>query len=319
MAERVTADRQLDRILQVLPVAARPEGVALSELAARLHLEPRQVLRDLEEVTARAFYHPAGSGDDIQVSIEEDRVRVWTKGEFRRPLRLNLREGLALGLGLRALAAEAGEERRTELLDLARRLETELASASPEALLARIALDAGESSAEGLRRFFREAARQGLRCRIRYLKPGAREPDERTLCPYLLVFASGAWYLLAHCDRSAGVRAFRLDRVLAAAPTGDSFAVPTDFDPEPYLAGGRVYRAEEDVEVVVRYSPFIARWLRELGPVEERADGSVVLRHRVADPRWPVRHVLELAPHAELLSPPDLREAVAATAGRFLT
>ncbi len=163
-----------------------------------------------------------------------------------------------------------------------------------------------------------EATRERRRVRIRYLKPGRVDADERTVCPYALVFASGRWYLLARCERSGEVRAFRVDRVLEASLTEESFEIPADFDPELYLSGGRVYRAEEEVEVVVRYSPRIARWIREHGPVEEQPDGSVVLRHRVADPRWAVRHVLQFGGDAQVLEPLDVRAMVAAAAERVL-
>src|SRR5690606_26123536 len=48
--------------------------------------------------------------------------------EFRRPVRLSSRETLALGLGLRLLAADAAPERRREILALAERLEAQLAA-----------------------------------------------------------------------------------------------------------------------------------------------------------------------------------------------
>src|SRR5690606_40411144 len=61
----------------------------------------------------------------------------------------------------------------------------------------------------------------------------------------------------------------------------------------------------DDVEVAVRYSPRIARWVEERAPCERREDGSVVVRHRVADPRWVVRHVLQYGAEAEVLEPVD--------------
>lgn len=56
-----TAGDRLERILYILPAAARANGVALDELAAALDVDPGTVLRDLEQATARAFYHPAGA------------------------------------------------------------------------------------------------------------------------------------------------------------------------------------------------------------------------------------------------------------------
>ena len=76
-----------------------------------------------------------------------------------------------------------------------------------------------------------------------------------------------------------------------------------------------MYRAADEVEVRVRYSPKIARWVREraaAGMAEwtEEADGSVVILHRVADPHWVVGHALQYGAEAEILEPEELRAMV---------
>jgi proteasome accessory factor C len=318
MAERSTAEDQLSRILDLLPRAARDGGVRLSELAATLGTEQRSVLRDLQEVYTRAFYHPAGSGEDVQILIEAEQVEVWTTGEFRRPVRLNAREALALGLGLRVLAADSPAPARAELVTLAERLEERLSSESPEAILPHIAVDSGAADPEGIRSLLTAAARERRRCRISYLKPAATEPEVREVDPYVLLVADGKWYAVGHCRRSDDVRVFRVDRVVEAAPLEETFEVPDGFDAGMYVSDGRVYRAEDDVEVTVRYSARIARWIEEQGPVDRLEDGSVTVRYRVADPQWVVRHVLQHAPDAEVLGPPEVRELVVTGLKRIL-
>jgi predicted DNA-binding transcriptional regulator YafY len=112
LGERRTAGDQLSRILYLLPLATRQGGATMEELAAAIDTSPDQVLSDLEEAYTRAYYHPAGNDQDTQILIESDRVHVWTTGEFQRPTKLSPNEALAVGLGLRVLAAEADEERR---------------------------------------------------------------------------------------------------------------------------------------------------------------------------------------------------------------
>src|SRR5687767_5922640 len=102
-----TAEAQLQRILYILPAASREGGVSLAELASKLGVEPATVLQDIEAVAARAYYHPAGTVESFTIMIEGDAVEVYAPAEFRRPVRLEQRERLALGLGLRALAADA--------------------------------------------------------------------------------------------------------------------------------------------------------------------------------------------------------------------
>ena len=51
---------QLERIFYILPKAAKEGGATLEELSDSLGVGPDVVLKDLTQVTARAYYHPAG-------------------------------------------------------------------------------------------------------------------------------------------------------------------------------------------------------------------------------------------------------------------
>src|SRR5690606_1043115 len=290
MPERATAAEQLSRILHIVPAAARKGGASVNELANALGISRQAVLDAINEVVTRAYYHPAGPGDQLQIQVDHERVAVWTTGEFQRPVRLSPLEALALGLGLRALAAEADGERRAQLLELAAWLEQDLPAPDepaettdaaslieqmrrkydpayrdeaparePTPALA-LAL-AQESDVLGV---LADAARERCRCVVDYLKPGAAEPETRRIAPYLLLHAEGAWYALAHAAERDALRLFRVDRMLSAKLDDGRFDAPEDFDPQPWIApDGRLYRADEDIEVVVCYSPRIARWLAE--------------------------------------------------------
>lgn len=343
-----TAQSRLSRILYLLPVCVRDGGARVDELAAALGVDEAMVLDDISELTTRPFYHPAGGGDDLQVRIVDDRVEIWTTGAFQRPPRLSPRETLALGLGLRAVAAESEPERREELLELATRLESTLAA--PD-VLAETEADAGvsasrtayssvmeeprvpESSSDAMPlplttvladedgdifSLVYDAAREQSVCRIRYLKAGAAAPEDRRIHPYKLAFAEGAWYILAHAEDRGAVRIFRIDRILEAERLEVGFDKPEDFDPSRYVdESGRIYSAGDDMEVAVRYAPEIARWVRERTECEPVEDGSVIVRHRVADLRWVVRHVLQYGAKAEVLEPDRVRGMVGEIAARI--
>ncbi len=122
------AQVRLERLLYLLPAAARDGGARLDELARALDASPADLLRDIQEATARAFYLPPGQADSIQITIEKDRVQVFAGRQFQRPVRLSQREALALGLGLRIMAAEREDAAgRNTLLALASRMEQSLA------------------------------------------------------------------------------------------------------------------------------------------------------------------------------------------------
>jgi predicted DNA-binding transcriptional regulator YafY len=337
-----TAAGQLERILYILPAAAREGGVQLDELAAALGADAATVLRDIEHVTAREYYHPAGAVDKFSIMIDRSSVRVHAPQEFRRPVRLNDREALALGLGLRTLAADAEPARRREILDLAMRLEAELCApgvdtvhemrsadissslAPPRALRTDTAwLDDApfESDVEleeyaiafdddGFRGIVADAIELSLVCTIWYLKPGDVAPAYRSIAPYRLVYADGKWYVAAYdLDREA-LRFFRMDRVLNAVLENEPAPLLPPVELTAFLVNGGPYRAGDDVEVSVRYSARVARWIAERTTSCEEADGSVIVRHRVADPRWIVRHVLQYGGEAVIAEPASAREWV---------
>ena len=316
---RDTAADQLDRILKILPFAARHEGVSVSELAETLGISPKRVIRDVEEVADRAYYLPPEQANDTQILIEGDRVTVLARAcAFHRPPRLSGREALALGVGLRALALDAPPERRDRLSALAERLERELVLRPASDTEPHIALAFGPPEHSEVHACLRDAARQRRAVSIRYLKTTAKEPEQRAIHPYALVFAERWWYALAHCCTQGAVRRFRLDRVLAAEVLDESFELPAGWDPHTHVQGGRAFVADEPTKVRVRYGPRIARWIREReSEPESLSDGSVVVSHTVADPRWIVGHVLQYGPDAEVLEPLEVREMVAAGVERI--
>jgi proteasome accessory factor C len=321
-----TAAAQLERILYILPAAARTDGVAVDVLASALGVDPATVLHDIEQVSTRAFYHPAGAVDDFTLLLDGETVEVHAPHEFRRPVRLSEREALALGLGLRTLAAEAREPRRSQILDLAHRLEAELGAPALGELRAAPAVAATplddvdyEDLAlafddDGFRGVIADAIALRRVCTIWYLKPGDIAPAYRSIAPCRLIYADGLWYAAAwDMDREA-LRYFRMDRILDAVLEEDAAPdVPQD-QLDVMLAGRVPFHATDEVRVRVRYSPRVARWLAERIAATLEPDGSLLLYHRVADPRWIVRHVLQYAGEAIIEEPESARHWVATSA-----
>ena len=314
----MAAADQLERILYIIPRAAREQGASLAELARVLEVDEATILRDIEEATARVYYHPAGSVDPFDIFIDGERVRVHAPHDFKRPVRLSAREGLALELGLRVLAADLGSRRRQHALALADRLSEQLSapeltlqpalgrSAPQEEGDATIDVDIGEDEVRGI---VTDAITRQRVCVLNYMKPG-EAPAERRVVPRRLVYASGHWYVAAHDLRLHEERNFRLDRVLRAQVTADAAPAVGDA-PVPFA-----FQTDGvELEARVRYSPRVARWIAEENAAQIEADGSLVLTHRVADPKWLVRHVLQYGGEA-VVETPALRGLVAEAAAR---
>ena len=301
MPEGRRAADQLERILYILPAASRDGGARLDDLARRLGITREEVMADITAVTTRAFYHPAGSGSDLQISLSRDHVSIWTTGEFQRPVRLSLAEAVCLGLALRGTRGDGPPDPSLE------GLERSLATADPGELMRDFDAPDLHPPAAGIRDTVIQGLRERTAVRLSYLRPGDQAPSDRVVHPYSLAHGEGQWYLLAYCQQSGEVRVFRFDRILTASASGTPFHVPASFDPAEYLQGHRVYRGMEETTTRVRYSPRIARWIAEREPGEWDGEGGFTVTHLVADPRWIVRHVLQYGPDACVLEPEEAR------------
>jgi proteasome accessory factor C len=142
---------------------------------------------------------------------------------------------------------------------------------------------------------------------LSYMKGSSTTPDERTIRPYSLAFASGAWYVIAFCERTEGLRVFRVDRVVSAEWAEGEFDVPSDFSPGAIVAEGRAFSGDAAESVRIRYSPKVARWVAEREGLELAKDGSLEVEHPLADPEWAVRHVLQYGGEAEVVGPEAVR------------
>lgn len=345
-APPATAEAVLQRLLLVLPLAARNEGASVEELARELGVDPRRILRDLKELEDRAYYLPPGLGDQFQIRVTRDWISVWTTREFRRPVRLGPREALALELALRVAGrpperppdpggkdsrgtrpdqpdgdpSSAGLAGRTPPFEEVRRRLVE-AVRTPNAEDVEdpaVLLSGVEGDDDPVRTRVEGAVREGREIRIVYRAPG-REPGPRRVGPLVLAHAEGEWYLVARDLEQGGHRAFRLDRVLEATPTETRFT-PTDEDREAetrFFRDGRIHDgggpdALEPFEALVEYAPGIARWIEERGweDAERLDDGALRVRHRVVDPEWLLRHVLSYGAEARVVEPEWARERV---------
>lgn len=150
----------------------------------------------------------------------------------------------------------------------------------------------------------------------------------RTVAPYGLVLKNGVWYLVAKVG--ADLRSYRVDRVTAVEPTGDTF----DRDPAFELASFWAARATEFVRqmlrdtITVRLSPDGVRRLRYVAEPpavrdataaasEPDPDGWVRTRLPVESLDVAYTYLLQLGPEVEVLDPPELRSRLAAAAERM--
>jgi proteasome accessory factor C len=304
-----TAATQLRRLLHVIPRIADGLEHPVADVAALAGVDMKTLVADLESLVER-YDAPGGFVDGVQIYIDGPNVAV-TSDHLRRPMRLTMAELCALELGLAIVRAERAPDEQAPVNRALGRLRETItrlpANDAHEGLRHAELAAAGDVALLGT---IRGALAARRKVRIRYRGGDAAEGTDRVIAPYGLVFSSGMWYVVAYCDRSTGVRVFRLDRVERGEATDEAFDPPADSVVDAVLRDGKPLSPERPASMTVRYSPRVARWVAEREGQELDTDGALTMDHPLADPAWGVRHVLQYGPEAEVVEPAWMRERV---------
>lgn len=304
-----TLQERLRRLLVIVPAARRPEGVPLEELAALLGCSADALARD---VATLAFVGPPpfSPGDLIEIEVRNGRVHVALPQVFDRPARLSATEAAALAAAARALAgSDPTVGRAVEKLE---RAVSPAQRSFYERLLQSVAPEA-PSEARGVAEVLERAARERREVEILYFSRSDLSPAPRLVRPRCLASAEGATYLSAQ-NTAGGERLYRLDRVARATLTNARFS------PLPGLDVGsavqRALRLRESGELPrarVRFTAEVAEAAlgRHAGAVR-LAGGGVEAWLAYATVPWLVAEVLSWGGEAEIMEPPEAREALRA-------
>jgi len=157
--------------------------------------------------------------------------------------------------------------------------------------------------------------------RFTYYTIGRDDRSEREVDPYSLLYWGGHWYVVGHSHERDAIRVFRLSRIegrIAFATRADhDFPTPRDFDLGRYRDRAPWQLEGPGASARILLTPTIAWWVDQMfgdyGTMEMRADGSGEYTTAYANQREIVSWILGLGPEAEVLEPPELREAVIET------
>ena len=319
---RPSKDAHLNHLINLMVLlASAPNGKMPAEQAAkRLGVGKRELEQLVYELSTLSVQD---TGARVPVLLEDGELAYAGTGCPVAPARLTADEALALSCALSSLEIEpelaskiAGalfpvDECEQERGERAPRrdgssrvsLPSQLvASAAPRgSLYARIA----------------EACDVGIRCVIRYRKPGDQAARDRVVDPLSLAEERGCIYLLAWDTSADGERRFRLDRIEDLRFTEESA--------ERHAGGGTSIRqslgAEGERVALHVDDPAQAAGLPWAGVahVRKQADepGAEVIVN-VTDRRWLYRRVLASGGSIEIESPEDVRRGLAPFAEELL-
>lgn len=311
---RSAPDRVL-RMLSIVPWIAAQDGPTVTEVCTRFGIGRNQLLDDLNVVQFVGL--PPYTPDMlIEVTFEGDRVWVHYADVFSRPLRLTPNQALGLVAAGAALSGASNEAAlsgplATGLAKLAKMLDIEPA----EALSIRL----GASRPEILDTL-RQAVRERRQVELDYFAYSRDARTRRTVDPYRVFAADGAWYVFGHCHLAGGERLFRVDRVAAVELRDERFEPPAAADgagtPPLFAPDPTTPRVTLDL-------PASARWVVDTYPVEEvvaQPDGRLRVRLAVASRVWLERLLLRLGADAPVVesTDPALQDLASLAARRVL-
>ena len=309
--------KKLHRLLSILRMFDNRKQCTSETLAAKFNTTKRNIFRDINDLNSAGFA--------IAFDKEQNTYTFADPDFTLRDLDLNDNELMALLLG-KQISHSIGrpfENAFTSLLKKARR-DT---GAKTRGRIKRLEekqkfwvdidpMDGFENIEEQYNAII-EAMDKNLEIEICYQGMHERKETKRQIAPYGLFFHSGMWYVIAYCNLRNEIREFALDCIKDIRITSRYYTIPQDFNMDDYFKSGwHIMRYGEPVEVVLRFSKNIARWIkrRKWHPtqkIEEQKDGSIIFKEKLEgtkEIKWWTYH---WAPNCEIISPPELRKEAA--------
>ncbi|HWU20824.1 MAG TPA: WYL domain-containing protein [Nocardioides sp.] len=301
---------QVARLLTLVPFLQTRDKVRLAEAAELLGSTPEAVLSDLRVLFMCGL--PGGLPDDLidvdldaissesGAALADGVIRIDNADYLSRPMRLSPTEASAVIVALHTLRDGSPADVRTLVDRVLTKLEA-AASVRPV-----VATHPGEAAQVALSARLQQAADDGVQVRIRYHVPARDEVSERVVDPFGVSTSGRFSYLDAWCHLAEGDRLFRLDRIDSAEVLDTPIQAPRRA-PRELTEGPFDDSPERGTVVTLRLAPQ-ARWATDYYPmreVREQPDGGLEADLVVADPRWLIRLLLRLAPHARVLDPSE--------------
>ncbi|MDR2931446.1 MAG: WYL domain-containing protein [Propionibacteriaceae bacterium] len=303
-----TSMEQVARLLSEIPyIQARP-GITLHEIAEVFSIPVAQVKRDL----AVAIFcglpggYPSDLIDvDLDVMDDEGVVYLSNPTALDRPTRFTVTEAASLQLALTALRSLVAPDTAAQIDDLVARIAV---APSVDMRLA--------TAAPGVRDVISSAISSAERIELTYEGQARGQVTRPVVDPAAIFLGDGVAYLTAYSLTSDGWRTYRLDRVVAASPTGEA---ASDHGARPSLEEWPASLTQSD-SVTVLVTPS-AGWIAEYYPtrsVVKVADGFQI-ELPVVSPSWLIRLLLSLGDHVRSIAPIQYARAVSERARQALS
>jgi proteasome accessory factor C len=300
--------QRINRILYIMSYVSQNQGVSVEELASRVGIRARQLLKELDFILL--IGKPPFQPDDyVDIYVDEGRVYIEFDQMLNRPLRFTRAEAMALLMSLQLLDQEVDPETVHSLREkiqaaIEKSVDT-TAFPTDQIAFERLAAPLSEHFAA-----LRSAIEENRKIEIEYYSLTSDKTSGRVIRPYFLTKSLGYWYLTGFCELRQDIRTFKFERILKVVTSADVFEPPADLDLETYRKNFLRLFGKHQVEIL--FDPPVAPWIAEKWGSATRThhDGGVVLSLSTETLEFPSRLVLSHAPFAHPLKPEELIDKI---------
>jgi len=280
------------------------------ELADKLSVSRETIFRDRKDLT----------GD---YPVEQDEQGRWhiPKAKLISEIKLNLHEALTLYLAGRKTSRQT-RFHQPHTVNAVEKLAATLRQPMTERLLKSAErLSAQEKNPEKVKiiETITQAWVEQRKARIEYQALGSDRLTRHTISPYIIEPSiwSDSVYVIAKSDFNDQIFAFKMDRILSAFLSGETYEIPESFNDEQLLkhAWGIWVGGKDPVTVKLRFSPAVTRRVKEsiwhpLEKVTDTDDGGCIWCVDIAEWREMIPWIRGWGADVEVLEPRELREAL---------
>ncbi len=291
----------------------------LEELGSSLSTFKRDLAILRNEMQAPIVWKRGENGTQRGYMLED---KGWSSGKLGLPNAWFSASEIYALLMIHELASHIGPGLLTEHLQpLITRVTLMLSAAddAPEAVRARVRLLSSASRRTASPHFetVARAAVKSRRLKIMYFTRSRNERSERTVSPQIIVHYKENWYLVAWCHKANGLRMLALDCIKDATILNEDAQIAAKNEVDAML--GRdfgIYSGGERQWAKLLFTKRQAPWVQsetwhpeQIG--ELRDDGSYLLTIPYSNPKELILDIQRYGPDVCVLSPPELRLAVA--------
>lgn len=299
-----TQRERVKRILNLLPYLRRasrdyPDGIPISRIETDTGIIARELVNDID-IAGYCGVPPYSPYEMIRVIIDRNKVYV-DDALFEQSVNFTVPEALMLFLSTEILSqgshplSEAVKSARNKIKDI---LSGEVKRRVTENNKKIVIADRQTPARKKLQQL-NSAVLEKKEIKIEYFSASRDQFSTRIVRPYGMVCQNGVWYLVAFCTLRNQELVFRVDRIKKLTETSRIFEAPKDFNIQRFQNTMLYTPSTKSMEVKVKFTPFIARWIREEylpEDITEQRDGSVVVTIRTDSVPWLLGRLLTYGP-----------------------